>query len=137
MSKDPKAVAARFVDEFQTKGDVGVARELLSDTLVNHSPPPGMAGTAEDVIQFFGALRQAFPDFRAEIHDQIAEGDKVVTRKTFVGTHRGEFFGIPGTGKEISIGVIDIVRVKDGKIVEHWNQVEMLGVMQQLGALPT
>jgi predicted ester cyclase len=69
------------------------------------------------------------------IHDQIAEGDKVVTRKVFHGTHRGELMGIPPTGREVQIEVIDIVRVEGGQIVEHWNVVDRRGLLQQLGAL--
>jgi predicted ester cyclase len=91
---------------------------------------------AVGVRQQFEAFRAAFPDFRAVIHDQIAEGDKVVTRKIFHGTHRGELMGIGPTGREVQIEVIDIVRVEGGQIVEHWNVVDRLGLLQQLGALP-
>jgi predicted ester cyclase len=78
----------------------------------------------------------AFPDMRAEIHDQVAEGDKVVTRKTFYGTQQGEFMGIPPTGKKVAFDVIDIFRIADGRILEHWFAGDMLGLMQQLGAVP-
>jgi predicted ester cyclase len=70
------------------------------------------------------------------IHDQIAEGDKVVTRKVFHGTHHGELMGVAPTGREVQIEVIDIVRVEGGQIVEHWNVVDRLGLLQQLGVLP-
>jgi steroid delta-isomerase-like uncharacterized protein len=80
-------------------------------------------------------FRNAFPDFRAVIHDLIAEDDKVVTRKTFDGTHEGELLGIPPTGKEVTIELIDILRVADGKITDHWNVVDQLGLMQQLGVI--
>ena len=86
--------------------------------------------------QQFDGFRRAFPDFRATILDQIAEGDKVVTRKVFHGTHEGELMGIPPTGREVEIQVIDIVRLADGRIVEHRNVVDRLGLLQQLGALP-
>jgi predicted ester cyclase len=85
------------------------------------------------VRQQFDAFRAAFPDFRATIHDQIAEGDKVVTRKVFHGTHHGELMGVAPTGRPVEIEVIDIVRVKNGRIVEHWNVVDRLGLLQQLG----
>jgi steroid delta-isomerase-like uncharacterized protein len=80
-------------------------------------------------------FRNAFPDFRAVIHDLIAEDDKVVTRKTFDGTHEGELLGIPPTGKEVTIELIDILRVADGKITDHWSVVDQLGLMQQLGVI--
>ncbi len=86
--------------------------------------------------QLFGLFRQAFPDFRAEILDQLADGDKVVTRKAFLGTHRGPFMGIPSTGNPVRFELIDIVRVEDGRIVEHWNVVDQMGLMRQLGAIP-
>jgi len=128
-----KDVVLRFVDEYQTRGDEGSFAELLDPEVLDHSRPPGIAPGAEGVRQQFTAFRGAFRDFRAEIHDQVAEGDKVVTRKVFHGTHRGEFMGIPPTGREVRIEVIDIVRVRDGRIVEHWNVVDRLGLLEQLG----
>jgi predicted ester cyclase len=85
--------------------------------------------------QFTGLLT-AFPDLKAVIHDQIAEGEKVVTRKSLHGTHRGDFLGIAPTGKAVSLEVIDILRLVDGKIVEHWNVVDLLGLLVQLGVTP-
>jgi predicted ester cyclase len=87
------------------------------------------------VKQLFGMLRGAFPDLHAEIQDQTADGDKVWTRKTFKGTHRGDFMGIPPTGKEVAWDVIDIVRMRDGQFIEHWNVVDAMGLMAQLGAV--
>ncbi len=86
--------------------------------------------------QFFTMFFTAFPDIKATIHEQITEGDKVWSRKTFNGTHQGEFMGIPPTNKPVEINVIDIHRVVDGKIIEHWAVADMLGLMQQLGAIP-
>ena len=82
---------------------------------------------------FFTAL----PDLHAIIHDQVADEHKVVTRKTLRGTHRGDLMGIPPTGKTVAIEVIDILAVKDGKITDHWNLVDQLGLLKQLGALPS
>jgi steroid delta-isomerase-like uncharacterized protein len=130
-----KQVVRRFVDEYQTAANEQSFAELLHPEVVDRSRPPGIAGGAEGVRQQFEAFRAAFPDFHAVIHDQIAEGDKVVTRKVFHGTHRGELMGIPPTGREVQIEVIDIVRVEGGQIVEHWNVVDRLGLLQQLGAL--
>lgn len=130
-----KQVVRRFVDEYQTAANEQSFAELLHPEVVDRSRPPGIAEGAEGVRQQFEAFRAAFPDFHAVIHDQIAEADKVVTRKVFHGTHRGELMGIPPTGREVQIEVIDIVRVEDGQIVEHWNVVDRLGLLQQLGAL--
>ena len=128
-----RRVALRIHD----RGDrhAGAAKHRNPD-VVDHSRPPGIAEGAEGVRQQFDGFRRAFPDFRAEILDQIARGDKVVTRKVFHGTHEGELMGIPPTGREVEIHVIDIVRLADGRIVEHWNIVDRLGLLQQLGAVP-
>jgi predicted ester cyclase len=131
---DNKQVVRRFVDEYQSAGDEGSFAELLDPDVVDRSRPPGVAAGAEGVRQQFDAFRSAFPDFQATIHDQIAEGDKVVTRKVFRGTHEGELMGIAPTGRVVEIEVIDIVRVQEGRIVEHWNVVDRLGLLQQLGA---
>ncbi len=135
MLEDNKALVRRFVDEFQVAGKAAVADELVAADLTHHSGPAWArqaAAGAERARQVMAGLRAAFPDLRAVIHDQIAEGDKVVTRKTFRGIHRGEFRGIPPTGKQVSIDVIDIVRIANGQIAEHWNATDWMGLLQQL-----
>jgi predicted ester cyclase len=83
-------------------------------------------------------LRSAFPDLNATVEDIVAEGDKVVVRQTWTGTHTGgDFMGVPPTGRTVPIGVIDIIRIAGGKFVEHWGQMDAMGMMQQLGAMPT
>jgi predicted ester cyclase len=131
-----KDAVRRFVDEYQTHADERAFDELIRPDLVDHSRPPGIAAGAEGVRQQFDGFRAAFAGFRAEILDQIAEGDKVVTYKVFRGVHSGEFAGVPPTGREVEIAVIDIVRLVDGRIAEHWNVVDRLGLLAQLGALP-
>ena len=81
-------------------------------------------------------LRAAFPDFRADIHWQLADGDRVTTYKTYHGTHKGEFFGIPPTGRRIQFETVDVMRVRNGKIAEHWGVANLFSLMQQLGAIP-
>jgi predicted ester cyclase len=110
-----KEIVRRFVEEYQTAGSEEAFRELLDPDVVDHSRPDGVAPGAEGVRQQFDGFRAAFPDFRAEILDQVAEGDKVVTRKVFHGTREGQ---------EVEIPVIDIVRIEGGRIVEHWNVVD-------------
>jgi steroid delta-isomerase-like uncharacterized protein len=133
---DNKAIVRRFIDEYQSKGDESVADEILAEDFVDHSPFGPLPPDREGVKQLFAALRAAFPDLRAVVHDQAAEGDKVWTRKTFHGTNDGEFMGMPATGKQVSFDVIDVLRLRDGHFVEHWNVVDSLGLMQQLGAVP-
>jgi predicted ester cyclase len=132
----PKDVVRRFVDEYQTAADERAFNELLHPDVLDHSRPPGVAPGAQGVHQQFDGFRSAFSDFRATILDQIAEGDKVVTRKVFTGTHSGPFQGVEPTGREVQIHVIDIVRVAGGRIIEHWNCVDRLGLLAQLGAVP-
>jgi steroid delta-isomerase-like uncharacterized protein len=133
---DNQAIVRRFIEEYQTGGDECAAEEILADDFVDHSPFGPFAPDREGVKQLFAMLRAAFPDLRAEIRDQFASGDKVVTRKTFHGTNDGEFMGMPPTGKKVSFDVIDILRLRDGQFVDHWNVVDALGLMQQLGAIP-
>jgi steroid delta-isomerase-like uncharacterized protein len=134
--RDNKATVRRFIDEYQTGGDERAFDDIIHPDVQDRSRPYGIAPGAEGVRQQFAGFRRAFPDFRATILDMIAEGDRVVTRKVFHGTHHGDLWGIPPTGREVEIQVIDIVRLEDGRIVEHWNVVDRLGLMQQLGVLP-
>ena len=133
--EENKAVVSRFVDEAQNKGRLDAVDEYLADDFVDHSALPGFTPDRNGVKQLFAMFRMAFPDFRAVVHDQLADGDKVVTRKTFHGTHKGEFLGIPATGKEVTIEVTDILRVVGGKITDHWNVVDLLGLMRQLDVI--
>ncbi len=106
-------------------------QQALVETLQNRGEidRAGVAG----VKAIFGATRQAFPDHDAKIVHQIAEGDLVATYKTLTGTHRGDLFGLPPTGKRATIQIMDFVRYRDGKVAEHWGLVDMAGLMQQLG----
>src|SRR5919202_1622834 len=97
----PKDIVRRFVDEYQTGGSEAAFQELLDPNVVDHSRPPGIAPGAAGVRQQFDGFRAAFPDFRATILDQIEEGDKVVTRKVFSGTHLGPLQGLEPTGREV------------------------------------
>lgn len=110
--------------------------ELFAESFVDHSAPPGLPANREGVKMFFGAMHAAFSGLHVTVEDQVAEGDTVVTRKTFHGTHTGDFFGIPATGRSISFGVIDIVRFQDGIVTAHWNVVDQLGLMRRLGVIP-
>ena len=132
-----KALARRLVEEVFNQGNMSVIDELLSPDFVEHEQlPPEMPPGREATKLMFTMLRSAFPDFKATIEHLIAEGDKAVLSMTWTGTQQGEFMGVPSTGKSMSIGVIDIFRLAEGKFVEHWGQTDMMGMMQQLGAMP-
>jgi steroid delta-isomerase-like uncharacterized protein len=132
-----KASLRRMLEEVLNHGNISLIDELVAPDFVEHEElPPGIPPGREAVKQLFTMLRGGFPDLKATIDDVIAEGDKVVARSTWSGTHKGEFMGIPPTGKRISIGVIDIVRYADGKMVEHWGQMDNLSMLQQLGVAP-
>jgi len=137
MSPDEhKAIVRRLVEEAQSRGQLHVIDELMSPDFVDHCPMPGIPANREGVKQIFGMFQTAMPDLHVTIHDQIAEADRVVTRKTLSGTHQGDLFGIPPTGKALQIAVIDILRLKDGRITDHWNLVDQQGLLQQLGLVP-
>ena len=129
-----KALVRRLVDEGQIKGNLGIVDELLAEDFIDHSPFPGVPPTRAGVKMLFGYLRAAFPDLFVRIDEQVADEEKVVTRKTFAGTHRGEFMGVPSTGRPISFEVIDILTVRDGRISEHRVVFDQLGIRQQLSA---
>jgi predicted ester cyclase len=128
-----KAVVLRFNKEVIELGNEVTFRELMAPDFVNRSAPPGAQPGPEGMLFTFNrVLRPAFPDLSVEIHDQVAEGDKVTTRKTIRGTHLGELFGIPPTGKRIEIDVIDIVRVAHGRYAEHWGVNTLPSVLSAL-----
>lgn len=127
-----KAVVRRWIEEFKTGGDESVSDELRSPHFVNHSAPPGAPTGPEAGKLAFRAMRAAFPDLRVTIEDMLADGDRVVTRQTFAGTHRGEWLGVPPTGRVVSWAVIDIVRLEGGRLEEHWGVADMLGLRARL-----
>ena len=135
-AKENKALVRRFVDEVQSQGNIDAIYEFCSPEFVNHSAPPGLPPDREGIKVVTAMFRGAFPDSYFTVEDMIAEGDKVTTRKTFYGTHEGEFMGIPPTGRRVSMGLIDIVRISEGRVVEHWSVGDNLGMMQQLGVIP-
>jgi steroid delta-isomerase-like uncharacterized protein len=134
--EDNKALVRRFVDEVQSKGNTDLIDEICSAEFVNHSAPQGLPADREGIKILTAMFKGAFPDSYFSVEDMIAEGDKVVTRKTFHGTHEGEFMGIPPSGRPVNVSLIDVVRISDGRVVEHWSVGDNLGMMQQLGVIP-
>jgi len=131
-----KAVVRRFVEQVQNKKDFTVYDELTDPEFVNLSAPPGVPADSEGGRIWLSTFADAYPDAECTIDDMIAEGDRVVTRKTFSGTHTGDFGGIPATGKRVTLQYVDIMCVREGKIVEHWLSMDQLSWLQQLGIVP-
>jgi steroid delta-isomerase-like uncharacterized protein len=133
---DNKNVVSRFLEEVMNKGNQAVGDQLVATGFVDHSPMPGFSPDATGFKKGLAAVRAAIPDMKYTIEDIIAEGDKVVARWRASGTHKGEMFGIPPTGKSTTVTGMDIFRVANGKLVEFWLNWDQLGMLQQLGAIP-
>lgn len=118
------------------KGDLAIAEEISAADFINHDPNRPEVTDFEDYKAWVDENRTAFPDFHIEIQDMITEGDKAVTRWTATGTHKGNFLGVPPTAVQMTMTGMNILRLMDCKIVEAWWSYDMLGLMQQLGAIP-
>ncbi len=121
MSEENKAIARRYLDELWNKKNTAIWDELSS---FDHQT----GGTV---------IRTAFPDIEMTFDDQIAEGDRVMTRYTLRGTHKGEYAGVPPTNKQVTYTGMWIYRIEGGKIVERWGNNDRLGLLQQIGAIPS
>lgn len=133
-----KMAAKRIFDDGFNQGRFEVADELIHDDALGHDPalPEPMRGP-EGFKELVRGYREAFPDLHVSIDQQVAEGDFVATRWTARGTHKGELFGVAPTGKESTITGMTIDRFKNGKIAESYTNWDTLGLLQQLGAVPT
>ncbi len=138
-TEDNKALSRRLFQEFWDQKNLAVADELLAANYVDHTPghPPGLPPGPEGFKQFASLYFTALPDIRLTIEDQVAEGDKVVTRWTSHGTNTGSLFGMPATNKSATFTGITIDRIAGGKIVETWTNFDNLGMLQQLGVIPS
>ena len=137
MSELNKALVQRFVEEAFNESNLDVADEIYSPNLVSHEPTGPEERSPEYVKNFVNMYLSAFPDGRTTIEGLVAEGDRVAYRWTYRGTHQGELMGIPPTGREVTITGITIDRISGAKIVEEWNNFDQLGLLQQLGVVPT
>jgi steroid delta-isomerase-like uncharacterized protein len=117
-------------------GNARLIDEHMAPNYVLHKPPTGFAPDREGLKAIVQTMHSAFPDLRMTVEDVIAEGDTVVQRRSYQGTHKGELFGIPATGKAVSVSQIVVSRVADGKFVEEWAETDFLGMLQQLGVVP-
>jgi len=133
LEAQAKSVVRRNTEKVQGEGDFALFEELFADDFVDHTPQPGTTGDKDGVRVLYHRLREAFPDFRPEIHWQSADGDLVTTFKTYHGTHRGDFLGIAPTGRPVKFETVDAMRVRNGRIVEHWGVANLYSVLGQLG----
>lgn len=135
-SEADRTLYQRFMQEVVNEGDIAKVDDIMAPDFTEHEDlPPELPRTVAGVKQLFSDLRRAFPDLHVVIEDKIAEGDMVVGRITFHGTHRGDFNGLAPTGRVVAWGAVDIVRIFAGKIVEHWGVVDRLSLLHQLGAI--
>jgi steroid delta-isomerase-like uncharacterized protein len=135
-AEENKTIVRRLLDVLE-EGNIDLVDELLAPDYINHSPgTPDQPTGPEGVKAVVSMFQSAMPDLRVVIEDMIAEGDKVATRYTLEGTHEGELFGVPPTGRRLSIKSFTVERVADGKIREHWRVTDSLDMMQQLGMIP-
>lgn len=137
MSAETKAIARRFLEEAFNGGNFGVVDELVAPEFVSHDAamPEPMIGIEAAKASIAG-YREAFPDLRLTIEQQVAEGEFVTTRWSARGTHEGDLMGIAPTGKQSTVTGITIDRITDGRFVESWTNWDTLGMLQQLGVVP-
>jgi steroid delta-isomerase-like uncharacterized protein len=136
LQEQNKSLVHRFFEVGINENKLDILDEIIASNYVNHdlpAPAPGPEGLRQVVSMF----KAGFPDLHATVEATIAEGDRVATRGTITGTHNGPFMNIPPTGKSVKVPFTDIWRIENGKAVENWVQMDMLGLMQQLGLIPT
>jgi predicted ester cyclase len=128
-----KEIIVRFNREVIDEGNLKTFDELMHADFYNHTTLPGGDTSKEGILNsIHKGLRVAFPDIRVIVHDIMAEGDKVAARKSITGTHLGVFMGIPPTGKKISIEVMELVKIKDGRYLEYWGLNSLQHVIAEL-----
>ena len=131
-----KNTVTSFIDALFTKGDLGAVDEYMAGDFTDHDPPMGQFLGREGMRQAAATFRAAFPDWHSDIGFYVEEGDLVVENFTASGTQQGEIFGVPPSGRTVSLPGINIWRVRDGHIVERWGRLDELGLMRQLGLAP-
>ena len=135
-AEENKAIVRRLFEELWNQGKLDVAGEILANDYIFHGPVAGEVRGPEGFKQFVSMYLTSYPDLQFAIEDQIAEGDKVVTRWTATGTHKGELMGISPTSVRMTVTGIVISRIAGDKIVEDWADWDALGMFQQLGVVP-
>jgi steroid delta-isomerase-like uncharacterized protein len=131
-----KNLLRQFYEEIMNKKDMARFDEFLGASFVEHQVAPGFTPDRDGTRKFFNMYTAAFPDLKVTVDAILAEGDLAAAAVTVTGTQKGEFMGAPASGKSFKMMIVDIVRIKDGKAVEHWGGGDDLGMMQQLGIAP-
>jgi steroid delta-isomerase-like uncharacterized protein len=127
----------QFVEEGHNQGNLKALEQVFAEDAIDHGALPSQAPGREGILQRVAALRAAFPDEHAVVDDMVVQGDRIAFRWTITGTHRGPFQGVAPTGRQIAFTGINIERVRDGRIQEHWSSADLLGLMRQIGGLPS
>lgn len=136
-TEENKALVRRYIEEILIRGDMAVADELLAEDYRRYTSASAAPLTVEAQKQRLTGMRAAFPDWQITIEDLVAEGSRVSFRVTIRGTHKGAFLSIPPTGRPITVYGLDIVRIENGKFVEHWGGPDVFDMLRQLGAVVT
>ena len=131
-----KEVVSRFIEEFKNKANHGIVDELMSPDFVHHLTDPRLPAGRDGIKALGQVIVGGFPDVHASVKELLADGDKVIERTQTSATHTGEFNGIPATGRQVGWTEIHIYRLENGKIVELWSEIDLLGLLVQLGAIP-
>jgi len=127
----------RFYEEVLAGGNLALIDEFVMDDIQDHEDPmPGQPPGKDGVKFYTNAIRTAFPDLTVKLDPAFAEGDLEASHVVLSGTHKGDFLGIPASGKSVEFSSVDIIRVADGKVAEHWGSSDTLSLMQQIGAVP-
>jgi steroid delta-isomerase-like uncharacterized protein len=135
-TEENKAIVCHYLDEVWNKGNVSIIDEVMAPTYARYMDTSGAYLDREGQKQRISGIRQAFSELSLALEDIMAEGEKVTIRITLHGTHTGTFMGVPATGKRFAIGAIDVLRLVESKVVEHWGVMDTFGLMQQLGVVP-
>ena len=136
LKEDNAAIVRRFAEEVITQGQMDLASQFVWEDVVEQVPLPGQGPGLEGLKDVLRGMRAAFPDLTFSVHEQISEGDKVASRFEWTGTHQGEFFGVPATGRRVRVWGIVIDRLENGRIKDTRIIMDALGMMMQLGAFP-
>ena len=134
-TEENKAHIQRFIDEVLSRGNLAACDDLVAPDFIELDPLPGQEQGREGLKQVLAGMRQGFPDMHWSIEEQIAEGDKVITRFVWRGTHQGEFLGVPATGRQVRVPGVVIDRIVEGRMKESRILMDTLSMMQQLGVI--
>lgn len=133
--QENKKLVIRLIEEVQNGKNIDLCDELFCPDFLNHTPPRELPNDRRGMRMIFSMTHEAFPDGKITIQDQIADESKVWTRKTFLGTFTGPFGALPPNGNKVDYEIIDIIRIAEGKMVEHWSVINQLPLLRQLGVL--